>query len=156
MSVSSSHHIQDCSSVPHDGGVVELISEECILLILSFLFENLSSHLLGFTFPPPTHHSALMISERFFFLPLGYDQRVFWGEGWAAGYLLRASAYMFIIYVHIWAWSGVTSTWVLQKALAPTPEVVLQGCLQVWFCLSCCPAWGLALCLTWVRMGFCK
>lgn len=69
--MSSSHHIQDCSGVPHDGGVVELISEECILLILSFLFENLSSHLLGFTFPPPTHHSALIISESFFFSSSG-------------------------------------------------------------------------------------
>lgn len=106
--MSSSHHIQDCSGVPHDGGVVELISEECILLILSFLFENLSSHLLGFTFPPPTHHSALMISESFFFLPLGYDQRVFWGGGvgcWLAVegiciYVHHICAYMSIIWCH--------------------------------------------------------
>lgn len=127
MSVSSSHHIQDCSSVPHDGGVVELISEECILLILSFLFENLSSHLLVFTFPPPTHHSALMISESFFFPPSGL-----WSEGFLGG---GVSCWLSVegicIYVHhicaymgmIWCHQHLSSP----ESLGPHPRGCVAG-----------------------------
>lgn len=108
MSVSSSHHIQDCSGVPHDGGVIELISEECILLIRLFCLKIwvVTCWALLFLLPPIT---VPWWSRRvFFFLPLGYDQRVFWGGGvgcWLAVegiclYVHHICAYMSIIWCH--------------------------------------------------------
>lgn len=106
---------------------------------------------MGLTFPPPSHHTTLMISERFFSHSGLWSVGFFFFVGEGVGHWLFVEG--ICIYVHLMlAWSGVTSTWVLQKALVPTTEVVLQGCLQVWFFLSCFPAWGLALCLTWLRI----